>query len=301
MRAVIQRAIQAPPPNLDNDTCRTTEMWFKLIQPGSFIMGSPSSELGRVSDDETQRSVSLSKPFYMSVFQVTQRQYELVMGNSGGQNVNLGSTRPQLAPYTTLRGFQENAGTAPTAGQAASSSFMGRLAARISQKADLPTEAQWEYACRAGTGTALNSGKDLTATSGQCPNLSEVGRYRGNATDGKGGYSSGSTKVGMYLPNAWGLYDMHGNAWEFCLDFFRKNGSVMYTYGTDPRGPSQSDYINVLPSDPYGHWVTSLKVARGYHDSSGTSSALGYCRSAGRTWAMQNTFLGIRVECDQDT
>ena len=74
---------------------------------------------------------------------------------------------------------------------------------------DLPTEAQGEYACRAGTTTALNSGKNLTAEK-DCPNMAKPGRYQYNRKDGKGGYGE-HTKVGSYLPNVWGLYDMHGN------------------------------------------------------------------------------------------
>ena len=77
---------------------------------------------------------------------------------------------------------------------------------------DLPTEAQWEYACRAGTNSEYNNGGDKEE------DLKQVGRYKGNQSDGKGG-SNGPVPVGSYLPNAWMLYDMHGNAIEWCLDY----------------------------------------------------------------------------------
>ena len=102
---------------------------------------------------------------------------------------------------------------------------------------DLPTEAQWEYACRAGTTTALNSGKNLTAE-GKCPNMAEVGRYDGKQGDGRGGYSQ-HTKVGCYLPNAWGLYDMHGNVSEWCLDWL---GDYPTEAVADPAGADWGDY-----------------------------------------------------------
>ena len=101
------------------------------------------------------------------------------------------------------------------------SSVLGQLRKRIGNVFDLPTEAQWEYACRAGTTTALNSGKDLT-NADSCANMDEVGRYKYNQNDGN---SEGNehTTVGSYLPNSWGLYDMHGNVKECCLDYYKKD------------------------------------------------------------------------------
>ena len=186
------------PPDINDDACRTTNMWLRLILPGTFMMGSPSMELGRGSDEDL-RQVTITQPYYIGVFEVTQKQYELVTGeNPSGYK---GDTRPLES--VSWEGIKGN--------------FFGKLRSRTGiATCDLPTEAQWEYACRAGTSTALNSGKDLTAT-GTCPNAAEVGRYNNNRSDGKGGYSQ-HTKVGMYLPNVWGVYDMHGNVDEFCLE-----------------------------------------------------------------------------------
>ena len=107
---------------------------------------------------------------------------------------------------------------------------MGKIRARTGLNLDLPTEAQWEYACRVGTTSKYNNGGSTTN------DLKLVGRYRHNHSDNKGGYSSYHTTVGSYQPNAWGLYDMHGNVWEWCLDWF---GSP---FGTDPKGAPTGKY-----------------------------------------------------------
>ena len=216
-------------PDLANDTCRTTELWLRLILPGTFMMGSPSSELGRQSN-ETQHQVTISKPFYIGVFELTQKQWQLVMGTTPSDYK--GDTRPvEKVSYNMIRGATLGAAW-PSHRQVDSDSFLGKIRARTSLTIDLPTEAQWEYACRAGTTTALNNGKNLSSTE-SCPEMDEVGRYSYNRSDGKGGYSSYHTKVGSYAPNAWGLYDMHGNVFERCLDWYGN-----YTTGaqTDPVG-----------------------------------------------------------------
>ena len=104
-------------------------------------------------------------------------------------------------------------------------SFMGIIQQKTRLGLDLPTEAQWEYACRAGTTSKYNNGGSTTN------DLNVLGRYSENRNDGKGGYSE-HTAVGSYLPNAWGFYDMHGNVWEWCLDW---RGSL--SNGADPEGP----------------------------------------------------------------
>ena len=162
----------------------------------------------------------------MGVFECTQKQWKLVMG-SNPSSLN-GDSRPvECVSYEMIRGTGEQGGAGwPAYGHAVdSTSFMGKLQEKTGLTFDLPTEAQWEYACRAGTTTALNSGKNLTSMESDA-NMDEVGRYSYNLNDGKGGYSE-HTKVGSYLPNAWGLYDMHGNVQEWCLDRYGDSYRVL--------------------------------------------------------------------------
>lgn len=218
-------------PDLSDDTCRTTELWLRRIQKGTFTMGSPDTEVGRFSS-ETQHQVTLTEDFYIGVFPITQKQFFLVYG-SNPSNYQ-GDTRPvEKINYGILRGESKGAGW-PSSNEVDEDSFLGKLRAKTGRDFDLPTEAQWEYACRAGTTTALNTGKNLTWPS-QDSAMDEAGRYLSNQKDGRGGYSE-HTKVGSYLPNAWGLYDMHGNVRECCLDWYQKdlgNSAV-----TDPKGPA---------------------------------------------------------------
>jgi formylglycine-generating enzyme required for sulfatase activity len=120
----------------------------------------------------------------------------------------------------------------PVKGHAvAPNSVLGLLRTKVNNRVafDLPVEAQWEFACRAGTGTALHNGKEITRTSGTCPNVTEIARYKGNS-----GYVSGDPArdididggtaiVGTYAPNAWGIYDMSGNVMEYCLDYWKQD------------------------------------------------------------------------------
>lgn len=221
------------------DEYKTTKIVLRLCPPGTFMMGSPADELGHnVRGAETLHSVTLTKPFYIGVFEITQKQYELVTGANPSRYK--GDLRPvETIWYTTIRGSL-NGNAWPTHNQVEANSFMGRIRSKANVLADLPTEAQWEYACRAGTGSALNSGKNITSTSSTCPNMAEVGRYSSNTSDGKGGYSQHTT-VGSYLPNAWGLFDMHGNVAEWCLDFYARDlgGNSV----TDPVGPSSGGRV----------------------------------------------------------
>lgn len=218
----VTRALTVPDPL--PDTYKTSSLLLRRISADgqSFTMGSPAGELGRASD-ETQHQAAFSNDFYIGVLEVTQRQWELVMGEAVGQYP--GDSRPvEEVSYDDIRGDVSGDGW-PRTRAVDAASFLGVLRARTSLPLlDLPTEAQWEYACRAGTTTALNNGENLSDEQ-QAPELDALGRY---------GYNGSETSVcGTYLPNAWGLYDMHGNVAEWCLDWYANYSGD----ATDPTGP----------------------------------------------------------------
>jgi|GEM_PF-5517944 len=261
-----------------SDEYKTSKMVFRRISAGAFIMGSPSNELSRYSN-ENQHQVTLTQPFYMGVFEVTQKQWERVMGTwpSYFNNASYRDTRPvEQVSYNDIRGM--NAGTNwPANGNVDVDSFMGRLRARTDKAFDLPTESQWEYAGRAGTVTALNSGYNITNTASDT-HVSAVGRYlyNGGSNHGQSVDASGGTaKAGSYLPNAWGLYDIHGNVWEWCLDWY---------------GGSYPDTV----SNPKGVESGLFRMGRGgswYNDANA-------CRSANRVSGYPDNavyFVGFRT------
>ena len=228
------------------DEYKTTKMVLRFVQPGKFKMGSPEDELGGYFD-EVQHEVTLSKPFYAGVFEVTQKQYELVTGEDPSDYK--GDARPvECVSYDMLRGTAKGSRW-PSENDVDEDSFFGILRAKTNLDFDLPSEAQWEYACRAGTTTALNDGHDLTPESLESTdeNLDKLGRYAYNFDDGHGGSYDAHTTVGSYQPNAWGLYDMHGNVLEWCLDWWDFDEEWSTFPAKDPKGAdiNGADIINM--------------------------------------------------------
>ena len=269
------------------DEYKTTKLVLRLIPPGTFMMGTPSDELGHnwYGNYEALHQVTLTKPFYIGVFEITQKQWQLVMGDTPSQYK--GDARPvEQVSYNTIRGTVNGAAW-PTHNQVDANSFMGRLRSKVNMLFDLPTESQWEYACRAGTGTALNNGKSLTGTQ-NCSNMAEVGRYCGNQNDNNGGYNGQHTKVGSYLPNVWGLYDMHGNVAEWCLDWWMDNWGTGAR--TDPKGGNSGSYRVVRGGCWYGRNYAGYAAA---------------CRSGYRSYDISyytnpsnaNSYWGLRACC----
>lgn len=202
--------LSAAPAGGWTDEYKTTKLVLRKIEPGTFMMA------GSVS-------TTISQPFYIGVFEVTQKQYSLVMG-SNPSSYN-GDMRPvERVSYDAIRGSSAGAGW-PASSLVDGTSFLGKLRAKTGLDTfDLPTEAQWEYSCRAGTTSTYNNGGSTE------DDLKTLGRYSGDKNDGRGGYSEHTT-VGSYAPNAWGLYDMHGNVYEWCLDWYGT-----FAGGTDPKG-----------------------------------------------------------------
>lgn len=185
---------------------------FRLIQPGSYQAGSPSTEPGRTASNEAQHNVTISKPFYIGIFELTQKQYEYVTGKSLATITYPGDYRPVASvSLDSIRGRGEQPG---------SSTFLQTLRNRTGLLFDVPTEFQWQYACRAGTTTPFNDGVDCATTGDLETQMAKLGRFKlANGSVNLGGdYEEGPTTVGSYLPNAWGLYDMHGNVKEHCRD-----------------------------------------------------------------------------------
>ena len=244
---------EPPSGGFNTDEYKTTKLVLRKIEPGTFTMGSPSSESGRDSD-ETQHKVTLTKPYYIGLFEVTQKQYALVTGSN--PSYFSGDKRPvEKVSWNTIRGNTNW----PASSAVSAASFMGRLRARTGLgDFDLPTEAQWEYACRAGTTTAYS--------------------YGGSANGDYMWYSSNSSSqthdVGAKKANAWGLYDMHGNVWEWCLDCYASNLGTAAV--TDPKGASSGSY-RVLRGGGWSSDAANCRSAyRSYGNPSSTDSNLGF-------------------------
>ena len=208
-----------------SDEYKTSKLALRHIPAGSFIMGGRATDYpGAVNTN--LHMVTLTKDFYMGVFEVTQRQWELVMGNRPSMftNETCYAVRPvEAVVYNDIRGPEKGI-TWPETKEVDDGSFIGELRKKSRLTGlDLPTDAQWEYACRAGTTTAVNSGKNLSDAS-NCVEIAELARYRFNSgrmehnfvQPAKFPYDAtvGTGVVGSYPPNDWGLYDMHGNVWE---------------------------------------------------------------------------------------
>jgi len=206
-------------------------MEFVLIPAGEFMMGSPSGESGRDGDEGPVHKVRITQAFYMGKYEVTQAQWQQVTGTSPWSGKGYAKPNPRHAvSYVSWNDCQ---------------GFLGKLKSNTGVGVfALPTEAQWEYACRSGTRTRFSFGDSESQ-------LGDYAWYDGNAHSKGEDYAHG---VGMKRANPWGLYDMHGNVWEWCFDGKR---SYSASSETDPRG-SQSG-SRVLRG---GSWDNSARRVR---------------------------------------
>jgi formylglycine-generating enzyme required for sulfatase activity len=210
------------PKELTLDCGKDVSLKTVLVPAGEFKMGGdePPEQVARkcngveakaewFQEEQPQHQVKITKPFYMGVYVVTQAQYEAAMGVNPSNFKGESNPVEQVSWNDTVE-------------------FCKKLSAKTRQTVRLPTEAEWEYACRAGTTTPFNTGETIST---------DQANHNGNFTYGsgsKGEYRQKTVAVGSFAPNAWGLYDMHGNVWEWCQDW---SGSYPSSEMVDPAGP----------------------------------------------------------------
>ena len=212
------------------------ELDFVWIEPGTFAMGSPADESARSADESPVRQVTISRGFYLGKYEITQEQWESVM-----------ETKPWLGQGYTQSGPRY---PAISLSWGDVKDFIDKLNEVADEKLyRLPTEAEWEYACRAGTSTPWSFGDEVD----------QLDAYAWHAANTLSAGTSYAHPIGNKQPNPWGLHDMHGNVWEWCADWY---------------GPYDPD----SQTDPTGPTYTSLRVMRG----GGFSSLPSELRSANR-------------------
>jgi formylglycine-generating enzyme required for sulfatase activity len=237
------------------DLNASVQLQMLWVEPGTFTMGSPTTETGRQADREDEHNVSLTQGFYLGKYEVTQAQYEAVMtGNSDGL-----SATPSQWPNNPNRPVEK-------VSWADAQIFLTRLNAQQSANIPtgwayvLPTESQWEYACRAGTTTAYSWGNTITSS---------------NANWNHGADPNQTVDVGQFSANPWGFFDMHGNVWEWTADWYQ----AAYPTGNpvvNPTGPASGSH-RVLRGGSWNYVGTGLRSARrDYYTPSSRSTNIGF-------------------------
>jgi len=230
----VVRAQEKDPPK---EFTNSVGMKFVWIPPGSFMMGSPKEEEGRM-DDEVQHKVTLTKGFYMGVHLVTQEQWQAVMGNNPSF---FGKGEKNLpVECVTWNHCQD---------------FCKKSRAKDKSPYRLPTEAEWEFCCRAGTTTVFSFGDSISA---------DQANFNGDEIYGKGKPGlrrKKTTPVGSFAANAWGLFDMHGNVWQWCQDF---DGAYPRNDVVDPQGP-MAGKERMMRGGCWGLGPVYLRSACRYH------------------------------------
>ena len=261
------------PGNQPKVLTNSLDMKLVLIPKGTFMMGSPPDEKDS-EEDERRHEVTISRDYHLGMHEVTQAQYKKIMGKNPSKFQ--GDAVAERHPETNRVVKEVDSANHPVEQVSWEDAveFCQRLSALPEEKKAgrvyrLPTEAEWEYACRAGTKTAYSFGSQLNGRQANCDGTVPYG------TDSEGPYLEKTTPVGKYQANAWGLYDMHGNVWEWCADWY---GEYPKGSATDPRGPEDGSHRVIRG----GSWYNGAVI----------------CRSAYRFRldpSLRISFLGFRV------
>ena len=294
------------PGGVTNSLYKTTKLLMRKIMAKGveWTMGSVA-ESGRKATRETTHQVKLDANYYIGVYPVTQTQWQQVTDYNPSNFTTDRTMRPvEEVSYTDIR---QGKGTASTAASATGGvypaepygdSFLGLLRTKTDIDFDLPSEAQWEFAARAGNGEGYwGDGSAMRISSNKDAGLDLLGRYQYNG--GRIGTNSGTNPaadceptngtaiVGSYAPNTWGLYDMHGNLWEWCLDWYADDITA------------HGGKVNIDPATP-ANTLSGAPGANRVQRGGGWGSAAGNCRPAGRGDGKptnRSNSTGFRVLC----
>ena len=248
---------------------------LRLIPAGAFVMGSPETEAGH-TDEEHPHRVRITKPFYMGICEVTQKEYRRVTGSNASWFSPTGGGKDRVA------GLESDRLPVDSVSWDDAVAFCHMLSELPSERAArrvyrLPSEAEWEYACRAGTGTVFHFGNSLSSAQANFDCRSPYGQAE------RGPCLQRTAPVGGYAPNAWGLFDMHGNVWEWCQDSYAAD-YYRDSPVEDPRsrasgGPSE---LRVLRG---GSWYSNGAACRAAFRNKQAPDARSY-------------YVGFRVVCN---
>jgi len=256
-------------------------MTFELIPSGEFLMGSPANEKDRSETEGPQHRVRITKPFYMGVHEVTKGQFAAFVkaknyqtdaekDGQGGYGLNAKGEYEQKPEYTWKKGGFTQTDDHPVMNVSWNDTvaFCEWLSAKDGKTYRLPSEAEWEYACRAGTTTAFHFGSVNDGTQANIDGRSPYG------TETKGPYLKGTSRVGSYKVNAFGLYDMHGNVFEWCGDVYDRKAYAGRTGTTDdPSVDTSTEDRRVLRG---GSWDIDARYSRSAYRVGYTPALLSY-------------------------